>query len=117
MGSKYNFTRSDIKMLILSLLSNKDMYGYQIIQELKLLSNSYFSLQEGSLYPLLHSLQSEELINSYWEETLSMRKKKYYVLTQKGKRALAREQKEWEKYFTCINNILEGGEVKNELYL
>lgn len=111
MGNKYNFTRSDIKMILLKLLSNKDMYGYQIIQELKILSNNYFLLQEGSLYPILHSLQSDELINSYWEETTSNRKKKYYSLTENGKRALAKEQREWKKYSNCINNILGGVEV------
>lgn len=113
MRNKYNFTRSDIKMIILRLLSNKDMYGYQIIQELKILSNNYFSLQEGSLYPLLHLLQSEELINSYWEETTNMRKKKYYSLTENGKKTLIKEQKEWKKYSNCINSILGGVEVGN----
>lgn len=113
MGKKYNFTRSDIKMILLRLLSNKDMYGYQIIQELKILSNNYFSLQEGSLYPILHSLQSDELINSYWEETTSIRKKKYYSLTENGKKVLEKEKREWKKYSNCINNILGGVEVGN----
>lgn len=113
MGKKYNFTRSDIKMILLRLLSNKDMYGYQIIQELKILSNNYFSLQEGSLYPILHSLQSDELINSYWEETTSIRKKKYYSLTENGKKALEKEKREWKKYSNCINNILGGVELGN----
>lgn len=113
MGKKYNFTRSDIKMILLRLLLNKDMYGYQIIQELKILSNNYFSLQEGSLYPILHSLQSDELINSYWEETTSIRKKKYYSLTENGKKVLEKEKREWKKYSNCINNILGGVEVGN----
>lgn len=113
MRNKYNFTRSDIKMILLRLLANKDMYGYQIIQEVKELSNNYFSLQEGSLYPILHSLQNDELINSYWEETTNIRKKKYYTLTESGKKALAQEQREWKKYSNCINNILGGIEVGN----
>lgn len=77
MAKSYNFNRSDIKMLLLSLLSKKDMYGYQLIQELKELSKNYFSLKEGCLYPILHSLENDELIKSYWEETESKRKKKY----------------------------------------
>ena len=112
MEKNYNFTRSDIKMILLKLLSNKDMYGYQIIQELKILSNNYFLLQEGSLYPILHSLQSEELINSYWEETASMRKKKYYSITEKGKKVLSKEKREWKKYFTYVNSILGGAIIE-----
>lgn len=112
MGQNYNFTRSDIKMIILSLLSKKNMYGYQIIQEVKELSNNYFSLKEGSLYPILHSLQSDELIDSYWEETISKRKKKYYNLTEKGKKVLAKEKNEWNKYYTYVNTILGGDSIE-----
>ena len=113
MPKSYNFTRSDIKMLLLSLLSKADMYGYQLIQELKEMSNDYFSLKEGSLYPLLHSLEKDELIQSYWENTDSKRKKKYYHLTKKGEKALNKEEDDWKKYSGCINNILGGVSIEN----
>lgn len=108
MGKSYNFTRSDIKMLLLKLLSKNDMYGYQLIQELKELSNNYFSLKDGCLYPILHSLEKEELINSYWVESENGRKQKYYSINAKGKKTLAREKSEWKKYSSCVNNILGG---------
>lgn len=108
MEKNYNFNRSDIKMLLLSLLSKKDMYGYQLIQELKELSGDYFSLKEGCLYPILHSLENNELIRSYWEETESKRKKKYYHITEIGKKLLKKEKYEWEKYSHYINNIIGG---------
>ncbi len=112
MEKNYNFTRSDIKMILLSLLSKKDMYGYQLIQKVKELSNNYFLLKEGSLYPILHSLENDELINSYWEETASMRKKKYYSITEKGKKVLSKEKREWKKYFTYVNSILGGAIIE-----
>lgn len=108
MVKSYNFNRSDIKMLLLSLLSRKDMYGYQLIQELKDLSEDYFSLKEGCLYPLLHSLENDQLIISYWEETDSKRKKKYYRITENGKKLLRKEKNEWKKYSNYINDILGG---------
>ena len=108
MSKSYNFNRSDIKMLLLSLLSKEDMYGYQLIQELKELSQNYFLLKEGCLYPILHSLESDELIKSYWEETESKRKKKYYHITQEGMKLLKKEKNEWKKYAKCINNIIGG---------
>ena len=113
MPKSYNFTRSDIKMLLLSLLSKADMYGYQLIQELKEMSNDYFLLKEGSLYPLLHSLEKDELIQSYWENTESKRKKKYYHLTKKGEKALNKEKDDWKRYSSCINNILGGDSIEN----
>ncbi len=108
MAKSYNFNRSDIKMLLLSLLSKKDMYGYQLIQELKELSKNYFSLKEGCLYPILHSLENDELIKSYWEETESKRKKKYYHITENGMKFLKKEKNEWKKYANCINNVIGG---------
>ena len=112
MEKNYNFTRSDIKMILLSLLSKKDMYGYQLIQKVKELSNNYFLLKEGSLYPILHSLENDELINSYWEETASMRKKKYYSIKKKKKKVLSKEKREWKKYFTYVNSILGGAIIE-----
>ena len=91
MDKAYNFNRSDIRMLLLSLLSKKDMYGYQLIQDLKDLSQNYFLLKEGCLYPILHSLENDGLISSYWEDTESKRKKKYYHISESGKKLLKRE--------------------------
>ncbi len=114
MKKSYNFTRSDIKMLLLSLLSKKDMYGYLLIQELKELSNDYFSLKEGSLYPLLHSLEQENLIKSYWEETESKRKKRFYSITDDGKKVLKKEKNEWKKYSNYVNNIIGGASFETK---
>lgn len=108
MNISYNFTRSDIKMLLLSLLNKTDMYGYQLIQEIKQMSNDYFTLKEGSLYPLLHSLEQDKLIISYWNDCENKRKKKYYAITEEGKKILEKEKGEWKKYSNCINSIIGG---------
>lgn len=113
MNKGYNFIRSDIKVLLLSLLSKKNMYGYQLIKELQEMSNNYFILKEGSLYPLLHSLEQDNLITSYWEETENQRKKKYYSLTENGKKVLNDEKKEWKTYFNYVNKII-GGDALEE---
>ena len=55
-------------MLVMSVLKKNDMYGYKIIKELELQSESVFDLIEGTLYPILHSLEVENLLVSYWEE-------------------------------------------------
>ena len=55
-------------MLVMSVLKKNDMYGYKIIKELELQSESVFELKEGTLYPILHALEEENLLESYWEE-------------------------------------------------
>ena len=74
-------------MLVMSVLKKNDMYGYKIIKELELQSESVFELKEGTLYPILHALEKENLLESYWEE-FDGRKRKYYHLTRKGTKSL-----------------------------
>lgn len=58
-------------MLVLSILENESMYGYQMIKKLREKSNNIFNLQEGTLYPILHNLESKGYITSYWDTTNS----------------------------------------------
>ena len=59
-----------VKMLLLKLLSEKDMYGYEMITTLRKRSQNVFELKAGTLYPLLHAMEEEELLTSYEEEVL-----------------------------------------------
>jgi PadR family transcriptional regulator PadR len=95
-------------MLVLSLLNTSEMYGYQMTKELELRSDNTFTLKEGTLYPILHSLESDEMIESYWEETSSVRKRKYYRITTKGKKYLENKQKEWQFYINKVNKVIGG---------
>lgn len=95
-------------MLILNLLSTGNMYGYQMVRELAKKSENVFELKEGTLYPILHSLEEKGMINSYWEETTSARKRKYYSITKDGKKLLKEKQKEWKVYSDGVNKVLGG---------
>ncbi len=96
-------------MLILKLLEEQDMYGYQMIEELAKKSNNTFSLKAGTLYPLLHTLEQQMMISSYEENADSARVRKYYSITNKGKGLLAEKKEEWETYTTAVNQVLQGG--------
>ena len=78
-------------LLVLSLLENKPMYGYQMIKELSQKSQNVFKLQEGTLYPILHTLEEKNYISSYWDETGS-KKRKYYTISKEGKKTFKREK-------------------------
>lgn len=95
-------------MLILNLLSTKDMYGYQMVKELEERSDNTFTLKEGTMYPILHSLESEGMVESYWNEGTSARRRKYYHITDKGKKLLNEKKKEWEVYSRTINKVIGG---------
>ena len=73
-------------MLILEMLKNENMYGYQMIKKLSEKSKNVFELKEGTLYPILHGLEENELIISYLDETYA-KKIKYYAITEKGKKS------------------------------
>ncbi|GAA0182848.1 helix-turn-helix transcriptional regulator [Clostridium sediminicola] len=95
-------------MLVLSLLNTTEMYGYQMTKELELRSDNTFTLKEGTLYPILHFLESEGMIESYWEKTKSTRKRKYYTITKAGKKYLEKKQKEWKYYIDKVNKVIGG---------
>jgi len=94
-------------LLILKLLENETMYGYQIMKKLKEKSNNVFELKEGTIYPILHSLEKANLIISDWETTDSLRKRKYYSITENGIRELKCRQKKWSIFSNAIGEVLK----------
>ncbi len=99
-------------MLILKLLESKDMYGYEMIEQLDKKSNNVFKLKAGTLYPLLHSLQQKGAIESYELSSENARTRIYYTLTDKGKKLLKDKKKEWKQYNSAINNVLGGFNIE-----
>ena len=95
-------------MLVLALLKEREMYGYQIIEELEKRSNQVFHLQEGTLYPLLHSLERDMLVTARDQETPSGRRRRYYRLTAAGLQALEEKKEEWQTFSRAVTAILAG---------
>ena len=92
--------------LVLSVLEKEDLYGYRIIRELEMRSETVFSMNEGTLYPILHTLEAESYLESYWEE-YDGRKRKYYHITKKGLRALHEKKEEWKVYSDAVAKVLQ----------
>lgn len=95
------------KLLVLSLLSGGDMYGYQMITELERRSDHTFDMKEGTLYPILHGLEKDGAVEAYQQETPKGRMRKYYHLTKKGCELLRTEEKDWQSYSQAINAVLQ----------
>ena len=81
--------------LVLSVLTEGENYGYALIQRVRELSDGRVEWTEGMLYPVLHWMEREQLIESEWREADSGRKRKYYRLCKKGRTALRQEREQW----------------------
>ncbi len=81
--------------LVLSILRDGESYGYALIQRVAALSEGKIAWTEGMLYPVLHWMEAEGLIESEWREAETGRKRKYYRLRQEGNRALVAEREQW----------------------
>ena len=89
-------------MLLLQLMSERDMYGYEMIEALRKRSENV-----GTMYPLLHGLESKGLLQCY--ETESQGKiRRYYSITQKGRSVLAEKKQEWKTYSQAVNQVMGG---------
>lgn len=99
--------RGSTNLLILSILENENMYGYQMIKKLKIESENLFEFQEGTLYPILHKLEQNGLISAYWDD-FSGKKRKYYTITEEGKKQLKTKKHEWEIFTTKVNQVIGG---------
>ena len=93
-------------MLILKLLSEKDMYGYEMIETLRERSQNVFELKAGTLYPLLHGMESKGYLTSYEQEE-GGKTRKYYGLTREGRKVLKEKKEEWKTYRYAVESVLK----------
>ena len=91
--------------MLLKLLSEKDMYGYEMIETLRSRSQNVFELKAGTLYPLLHALESKNYLTSYEQEGVG-KMRKYYSITDDGRKFLKTKLDESETYSVAVANVL-----------
>ncbi len=97
-------------LLVLSLLEEKDWYGYEIIKELELRSDKTFQFKEGTLYPVLHKLENDGFVKSYMAKGETGKERRYYQITKSGKKQLEDEKEKWKVFSLSINKVI-GGEL------
>ena len=96
-------------LLVLKLLEDGDKYGYQMTEELRRRSDHTFDLKSGTLYPLLHTLEQKGYITAWEEPSETSRPRRYYHLTDAGRKQMAEKEKEWETYAAAMTKVLKGG--------
>jgi transcriptional regulator len=105
MLEQMNF-KGSLPTLILQNLIQRPNHGYRIAQEIKQKSKGVLDFKEGTLYPALHGLEAKGLIASY-SRVENGRIRCYYKLTDKGKKALATQKEEWDRFAGAISQILQ----------
>jgi PadR family transcriptional regulator len=101
-----DLTRSMAQPIVLRLLHERPMYGYEIIKVVNERTNGAFEWKEGTLYPCLHRLESAGLIKSKWEQAPSGKQRKYYSLSRKGTALLKEKASEWAAFSQAVNLLL-----------
>ena len=106
MAHRLELMKGNIDSLLLTLIEQQPIYGYQIIKELERKSRGYFKFKEGTLYPALHRLEKAGLITGRWQLLPNSRQRRYYYLTDKGRRLLVVKRGEWHEFLAAMNLII-----------
>lgn len=99
--------KGSIDLLLLSLIEQRDLYGYEMSRILKQLSDDTYEMSEGTLYAALKRMERKSWVTSYWKETDSGRRK-YYSITNEGKKELIRKKKNWKWMNELVKKSSEG---------
>jgi transcriptional regulator len=95
-----------LDLLVLRTLAAGPNHGYGILVHIHEVSNNLLRIEEGSLYPALHRLETAGLLKGTWETSETKRRAKYYTLTAHGRRQLAEEQRQWEQVAEGVTRVL-----------
>lgn len=101
-----NLTRSCHEALILAILEKGERHGYQLALELEEASGGDFRFNHGTLYPILHKLESDRLIAGEWDEHSPRRKRKRYALTTRGRSHLEQLRGSWQRFFGAFFGVV-----------
>ena len=106
MEKRHELMKGSINSLLLCLINQQPMYGYQIIKELERRSQGYFKFKEGTLYPALHRLEKAGLIVGKWQILPNGRQRRYYYITDKGHRLRAVKLSQWQDFLMAMDLII-----------
>ncbi|WP_066062954.1 PadR family transcriptional regulator [Neobacillus soli] len=100
--------KGSIEILLLSLLVEVDCYGYEMTKKLRVLSDEAYHMNEGTLYPALKRLKNKGCVTSYWSQELDGNRRKYYSITEDGRKILTEKLNNWKQINQLIDKTLEG---------
>jgi transcriptional regulator len=102
-----DLVQGTLEMLVLKTLALEPMHGYGIALRIEQISGGVFCVNPGSLLPALSRMERAGHVRTEWRTSENNRQAKYYVLTQRGKKALETERQQWGHQIAAINRILD----------
>jgi PadR family transcriptional regulator PadR len=105
---KLDMRTGSTAVMILRLLTDEAMYGYQMVKELQARSDGYFEMEQGTLYPALHRLERDGLVRSEWQIAGDGPPRKYYHITDAGRAALLESVEQWTDFSRSLLKLLDG---------
>jgi DNA-binding PadR family transcriptional regulator len=93
--------------MILAVLRDGSRHGYDVAREVERRSDRRISFNDGTLYPILHSLEKEGLIVSAWENPTGERRRRVYALNDSGLLELSRQVAAWQDFASAVNQVLQ----------
>jgi PadR family transcriptional regulator PadR len=108
MAPKSDLLQGTLDLLILRTLAKGPMHGWGISLQIQELSRDVLQINQGSLYPALHRLEQQGLIEAEWGNSENNRQAKFYQLTRDGRKQLAEETRSWERLSAAVARVLAG---------
>lgn len=103
--------KGNLNLIILTALAEGDKYGYEITRTVLGLTEGEIQLKEGSLYPSLHKLEKQKLVEGYWvQQDPGKPARKYYRITEEGRMAVGREKEKWKAFLDVMGRVIYGKE-------
>jgi PadR family transcriptional regulator PadR len=100
------FGRNDLSLVLLAVLHDREMYGYELVAELRRRTHGVFDLAEGTVYPALRRLEVDGLLRARWVDVEAGPRRRYYTPTQAGERVLSDGRSEWRRFANATDAIL-----------
>lgn len=97
--------RGAAPLAVLTLLERREMYGYELVEALERSSGGILAMGQSTVYPLLYNLEGKGLVEPFWREAPTGRRRKYYRLTGAGRRRLGVQRDQWARLVTALDRL------------
>ena len=103
--AKLDLLKGTLPLLVLSVIADGELYGYEIAQRIRDRSGDLFAPSEGSLYPTLHRLEGAGALSARWRSSERGPRRRYYAITVAGESLLAEASEEWSRVSAGVNRV------------
>jgi len=105
MSTPSKIARGSAELAVLALLEKESLYGFEIAKQIEVRSGGSLRFTMASLYPMLYELEKRGLVKAQWEANPAGRDRRYYSLTQRGRKELEPLRREWKAFFVALDQL------------